>query len=47
MNIIKIVRVFFIQEHKTTLIADLPPLEINKEYPAPLDLRQTWGKRNK
>ncbi|MFP5040984.1 DUF2126 domain-containing protein [Parasediminibacterium sp. JCM 36343] len=36
----------FIRQNRVPFMFDPPPLEINKEYPATLDLRQTWGKRH-
>ncbi len=35
----------FIEENRKPYAVDAPPLEVNKEYPATLDLRQTWSKR--
>ena len=37
----------YIKENRIPFLFDPPPLEVNKEYPATLDLRQTWSKRNK
>ncbi len=35
----------YIQENRHSFVCDAPPLEINKEYPATLDLRQTKKKQ--
>ena len=37
----------YIKQNRSPFLFDPPPLEINKEYPATLDLRQTWSKRHK
>ncbi|MFC4232435.1 DUF2126 domain-containing protein [Parasediminibacterium paludis] len=37
----------YIEQNREPYICDTPPIEVNKEYPATLDLRQTWSKRNK
>ena len=37
----------YIKENRIPFLFDPPPLEVNKEYPATLDLRQSWSKRNK
>ena len=38
---------YYIKENRIPFLFDPPPLEVNKEYPATLDLRQSWSKRNK
>jgi len=35
----------FIEQNRAPFVCDAPPLEINKEYPATLDLRQNWKKK--
>ena len=37
----------YIEQDRQPYFTDAPPIEINKEYPYTLDMRQSWGKKKK